>query len=72
MPNLFEGVLGFKEENFIKYKDLFYKLKNRQAPHILFIGCSDSRVVQPLITKSLTGELFIIRNIANIVHHLTE
>ncbi len=67
MPNLFKGVIRFKEEDFIKHQDLFEKLKDKQKPHTLFIGCSDSRVVPNLITNTLPGELFIVRNIANIV-----
>ncbi|MDD4318639.1 MAG: carbonic anhydrase [Victivallaceae bacterium] len=42
-------------------------LEKKQNPHTLFISCSDSRLVPTLITKTLPGELFIIRNIANIV-----
>ncbi|HOJ64156.1 MAG TPA: carbonic anhydrase [Spirochaetota bacterium] len=67
MPELFNGVIKFREEDFILHKDLFENLKDKQSPHTLFIGCSDSRVVPTLIIKSLPGELFIIRNIANIV-----
>lgn len=67
MDNIFNGVYKFKNEDYEKYKNLFVKLKDGQNPHTLFIGCSDSRVVPALITKTLPGELFMVRNIANIV-----
>jgi carbonic anhydrase len=67
MSNLFEGVVQFRQEDFEKHKDLFSDLGRGQSPHTLFIGCSDSRVVPTMITKSMPGELFEVRNVANIV-----
>jgi carbonic anhydrase len=67
MDYLFEGIKEFQEKDFLEHKQLFSELGKRQDPHTLFIGCSDSRVVPNLITKTLPGELFVIRNIANIV-----
>lgn len=67
MDYLFDGVREFNTTDYLEYKSLFKKLGRRQTPHTLFIGCSDSRVVPNLITKALPGELFVIRNIANIV-----
>ena len=67
MEELFEGVKEFSSQEFEQNKRLFQKLSKKQNPHTLFISCSDSRVVPNLITKSFPGDLFIIRNIANIV-----
>lgn len=67
MDKLIKGVVGFQEEDFESHRELFHDLKNEQKPHTLFIGCSDSRLVPNLITKTLPGELFVVRNIANIV-----
>ena len=67
MDYLFEGVKEFSSQDFTHFRELFEKLGKKQSPHSLFIGCSDSRVVPHLITKTLPGELFIIRNIANVV-----
>ncbi len=67
MKELFDGVKEFSNDEFEKNKLLFQHLSNQQAPHTLFISCSDSRIIPSMITKSLPGDLFIIRNIANIV-----
>ncbi|MDR3585318.1 MAG: carbonic anhydrase [Desulfosporosinus sp.] len=67
MLNLVAGLIKFRTQDYEEHKNLFCRLKRRQEPHTLFIACSDSRVVPELITKSLPGELFVVRNIANIV-----
>jgi carbonic anhydrase len=67
MDKLLNGVVEFRKQDFEDHKTLFKNLKGEQKPHTLFIGCCDSRIVPALITKTLPGELFIIRNIANMV-----
>lgn len=67
MEYLFDGVREFNSRDYHEYRGLFEKLGKRQEPHTLFIGCSDSRIVPNLITNTLPGDLFVIRNVANIV-----
>ncbi|TCL70875.1 carbonic anhydrase [Hydrogenispora ethanolica] len=67
MEKLLKGLIKFREHDFEIHKELFRQLSKSQNPHTLFIGCSDSRLVPNLITQTLPGELFMVRNIANIV-----
>lgn len=67
MQKLLEGIVHFRRNDFESHRELFRGLKSGQKPHTLFIACSDSRVDPNLITGTLPGELFIIRNIANLV-----
>lgn len=67
MKKLLEGAVTFRQNDFETHEQLFSELGKEQKPHTLFIGCSDSRVVPVMITTSKPGEMFIIRNIANIV-----
>ena len=67
MDKLLKGIVQFRKEDFESHRSLFSSLSRSQTPHTLFIGCADSRVVPSMITKTLPGELFIVRNVANMV-----
>jgi carbonic anhydrase len=68
MQQLIEGVHKFRNDEFGNYRKLFRRLsQDGQNPHTLFITCSDSRVLAELITQSKPGDLFVVKNIGNIV-----
>ena len=67
MQKLIEGAVAFRQNDFETHEKLFSQLGKEQKPHTLFIGCSDSRLVPNMITTTMPGELFIIRNVANII-----
>lgn len=68
MQRLIEGVHKFRSGEFGNYRELFRKLSREgQNPHTLFITCSDSRVLAELITHSQPGDLFVVKNVGNIV-----
>lgn len=66
------GTRKFHQERFEEMKSIFQMLSNGQSPDILFITCSDSRVDPNLITQSDPGQLFMMRNVGNIIPPSTE
>jgi carbonic anhydrase len=68
MQHLIAGVHKFQQDELGKYRKLFRRLsRQEQDPHTLFITCSDSRVLAELITQSQPGDLFVVKNVGNIV-----
>lgn len=66
---LLEGNKKFIEGALAEDPQYFDKLANGQKPPILWIGCADSRVPANQITNTAPGEIFVHRNIANMVIH---
>jgi carbonic anhydrase len=68
IDKLIKGNKKFKNSKFIKLESKFNNLVQfGQKPQVLFIGCSDSRVVPDLIVDTKPGDMFILRNIGNFV-----
>ena len=71
MQKLVKGIHSFQSGFFASHRELFEQLATAgQKPETLFITCSDSRVVPNLITNAAPGELFIVRNVGNVVPHV--
>jgi carbonic anhydrase len=66
---LLEGNKLFAQTRLFQDPDFFKKLSLGQQPDYLWIGCSDSRVPANEITNTKSGEIFVHRNIANLVVH---
>jgi carbonic anhydrase len=68
LKNLFDNNQKWAQDIKLKDPEFFIKLSKQQAPEFLWIGCSDSRVPANEIVGMLPGELFVHRNVANLVY----
>ncbi len=66
---LLEGNKQFVKNHIDADPEYFTKLAKGQSPPVLWIGCADSRVPANQITNTAPGEVFVHRNIANMVIH---
>jgi carbonic anhydrase len=69
LPQLFENNRRWVEHAKATDPQFFRKLAAQQSPEYLWIGCSDSRVPANTIVDLLPGELFVHRNVGNVVVH---
>ncbi len=68
IKNLIQGYKQFRQEYFEEKKQVFKDLTlHGQKPKILVVACSDSRVDPAIVTNCKPGDLFVIRNVANII-----
>jgi carbonic anhydrase len=68
IDRLIAGFKSFRETYYEQRPDFYRSLVERgQSPEVMIIACADSRVNPSIIAKAQPGELFIVRNVANLV-----
>lgn len=68
MEDFLKRLAGFEKRFFPRYREEYRRLvSDGQHPRTLFIGCSDSRLVPYLLTGSGPGDLFVVRNVGNLI-----
>lgn len=72
IKSLLDGYSRFKKNEYKNQRELYLQLeKEGQKPRVLFIACCDSRCDPSIITDARPGELFMVRNVANLVPKYT-
>jgi len=67
MKKLIQGIKDFRANKLDEYRSKFSKLAHFQSPDTLFVACCDSRVVPNTFASTDPGDLFVLRNIGNII-----
>lgn len=67
MERVYAGVARFQQEFYPPRRELFQQLVTKQQPEVVFLTCADSRIDPALITQAQPGQLFICRNVGNVV-----
>lgn len=67
LGKLAEGFFEFHKTTFLPRKAFFRELATKQRPKVMMIACSDSRVDPAILTNAEPGDLFLVRNVANLV-----
>jgi carbonic anhydrase len=69
LQQLFENNRTWAADMTRQDPEFFRRLSTQQSPHYLWIGCSDSRVPANQVVGLVSGEMFVHRNVANVVVH---
>jgi carbonic anhydrase len=67
IANFIAGFRRFQEKYFSEDRELFNQLRQGQHPRAAIIACADSRVDPALLTGAEPGDVFVVRNVANLV-----
>ncbi len=67
MKKLITGIVDFRHKTLPSDRERFARLALDYQPDVLFVACSDSRVVPNLFASTAPGDLFVIRNVGNLI-----